>query len=94
MSTYIWRNHSSFMSAGYMWVVLNQANILKRHTGVNTPIYWRPRRDSNFVRTSTPQPFDPKEWTPSDHRGWDAGSLPGDRSYANDLTRCPTIAHE
>jgi hypothetical protein len=27
---------------------------------------------------SNPQPSDPKEWDSSDHRSWDAGSLPGD----------------
>ncbi len=39
MSTHIWRNHNSFISTGYMWVVLNQANILKRHTGQENTIY-------------------------------------------------------
>ena len=39
MSTHIWRKHNSFISAGYMWVVLNQANILKRHPGYSNTIY-------------------------------------------------------
>jgi hypothetical protein len=33
MSIHIWRKHSSFTNAGYMWMVLNQANIPERHSG-------------------------------------------------------------
>ena len=33
MCPHIWRKRSNFTIGGYMWIVLNQANILKRHSG-------------------------------------------------------------
>ena len=33
MPPHTWRKRSSFTIDGYMWIVLNQANIPKRHSG-------------------------------------------------------------
>jgi hypothetical protein len=39
MGPHMWRKRSSFTIGGYMWTVLNQANILKRYSvSVTIPV--------------------------------------------------------
>ena len=54
----------------------------------------RSQRAVLINRDSNPQPSDPKERDPSDDRGWDAGSLPGDLKtrYAH-IARFARYAH-
>jgi len=38
MHPHIWRKRRNFTFGGYMWIVLYQAKILKRHSGTETPM--------------------------------------------------------
>ncbi len=49
MRPHIWRKRSNLTIVGYMWIVLNQADILKRHPGQKFGTYGPIRQFYDFA---------------------------------------------
>ena len=66
MPPHTWRKRSSFTIDGYMWIVLNRANIPKRHSGyipLMSPTYMAPEHEKGRLESLLLR-IVPKQLTP------------------------------